>query len=123
MREQHAEGDVPDRPLRRVDLAQLRQVGDDPVIERKEAAVPELHDGDGGERLGDRRPVVDGALVDGLAQLGIGEPSQVPGRLPAVLHQDCAGADDAVARSEAVHRLHEPVPAARRRRAPLGGGG
>jgi hypothetical protein len=122
VRQQHAERDVPDRALGRVDLAQLRQPGDDAVVEREEAAVPELHDGDGGERLGDGRPVVDGALVHGLAQLAVGEAAEVPCRHPAVLHQHRAGTDDAVARREGVHGLYEPVPAAWRRRAPLAGG-
>ena len=47
-----------------VDPGEFRDVTDDRIVERQQAAIAKLHDRDPGHRLGDRRPMIDGPFVD-----------------------------------------------------------
>src|SRR3989441_11560693 len=77
VRQQHPDRDVVDRAEGVVDLAQLRHPGDDLIVERQAAAVPQLHHGDRRERLGDRGPMVDRALARRLVARAGGETAVV----------------------------------------------
>ena len=90
--------------------AQLGHVADDRVVEREEPAVAELHDRDGGQRLGDRCVVKNAALRDRLAAGPIGESVLVMRHHPPIVQQGDAGADDAVAVRIRIERLHEGRP-------------
>ena len=95
--------------------AQLRHPPRDLVVERQLAAIAELHDRDRGERLRDRSPVEDRAVVDALARCLVGEPVVVAREDLAVAHDERAGADDLVAIGVRVEQTREARPAGWRR--------
>ena len=92
---------VPDRDrfdgTKRVrDLPQFGDVLDDGIVEPDEAAIAELHDPDGGERLGDRRPMENGGAVHLPARRQVAQTGVLPRDDAAVPDQDETAADDAV---------------------------
>src|SRR6185312_17259821 len=100
--EEHANGDLIDRPEAVVDLPQLRHVAGDLVVQCELAPVAQLHDGDGGERFGDRGPVEDGALLHPLLPIPVSPAVLVVSRNLPIIQKKRAGADYAVALSESV---------------------
>ena len=74
MGEKHADGDGFDRAERVMHLAQLRHIACRRIVERKQAPVAQLQDGDGGQGLGDGGPVIGGLGVDRL--MGVGRRRQ-----------------------------------------------
>ena len=65
VRHQAPDGHLSDVAERIVDLAQFRHVLDGRIIEREPPPVAQLQDGDAGQRLGDRCPVIDRLVVHG----------------------------------------------------------
>ena len=95
VRHQVADRHLRDVAERVVDLAQLGHVLDRRIVERQQPAIAQLHDRDAGERLGDRRPVIDRLLVDGALRRAILVALERLVRDRAVLHEHQAAADDA----------------------------
>ena len=77
-----------------IDLAKLGDVFDDRVVQGQEAPVTQLHDGDPGQRLRNRGPVVDGAFVCGNVPLFIGEPERDLVHDLVVVEEENRAADD-----------------------------
>ena len=111
VRQQHADGDVVHRPVRIVNLAQLGHPGGDLVIERQLAPVAELHDGDRRQGLGDRCPVVDGALIHLLPAVPVGQSELEMPHHRSIPHQHGAGSDHRLAGHEGLERSGKGGPA------------
>ena len=96
MRHQMFERDLAHIAVRVMDGAECREVFDDRVVEFEKAAITQLHNGNAGEGLRDRSPVIDGAFVNRLLFLLIGEAEEFLRDDLAVLKEHKAAADDAV---------------------------
>ena len=96
MGEQVANGNPVDRPVLVVHLAQLRNVADRRIVEREQAAIAQLQDGDGGHGLGDGGPVVRGFGIHGLAGFAPSLAEKELGRGSARVDNSQSAADHAV---------------------------
>src|SRR3989442_513122 len=100
--------------------AKLGHRGDDPLVERQAAGVPELHPGARRERLGDRGPMVDRALARRLVARAVGETAVVAPEHAPVAHHQRARPDDAVGVHVGVERPGERLPPRGRAASPRG---
>jgi hypothetical protein len=92
--------------------AQLRHVGFDRCIERELALVPELQDGQRGERLGHRRDAEQCVAADGAPGVHVLHAARLHVHQPAILHDPPHHAGNV--RVETVV-LHRPVDLAEHR--------
>ena len=108
VRHQLPDGDLRDVAERIVNLPQLRHVLDRRIVERQQPAIAQLHDRDAGQRLRDRRPVVDRLFVHRpLRREILVAVEGLRGHGP-VLHEHQAAADDARLLDALSIQRHDP---------------
>jgi hypothetical protein len=106
VRQQLADGDLVDGSVRVVYLAQLRHVAHCRIVQRKPPSVAQLQNGDGGQGLGDRSPVVAGLGIHRLAGFAPRRAVEIERRRLPAAHQRQSSAHHTV---RVQHRA-EPLP-------------